>query len=311
MEYITLENTNIVVSRLCMGGCPMGQYGWGDVQKQELVDAVNTAVDHGVTFFDTADTYGLGTSEENLAVALGSRRRDVVIATKFGVRVENGRTFYDNTPEYIETALDASLRRLRTDYIDLYQVHYRDGVTPIQVVVDTLEKMKQKGKIRAYGLSNIHEDDLPDLKEDIGTFASMQDEYSLACRKNEEDLTTVAQELRVTPMTWGSLGQGILTGKYTADVVFGKDDRRSRDIYVNFHGEKLKKNLSIVDEMRPIAKRHKVPVSAVAVRFILDHIANSVVLVGAKRPSQILGNIEAMDWHLDKMEIDALDSVSY
>ena len=101
MEYITLKNSNIRVSRLCMGGCPMGQYGWGDVQEQELIDAVHAAVDNGITMFDTADTYGLGKSEETLAKALGTRKNDVVIASKFGVRVENGKTFYDNSPAYI------------------------------------------------------------------------------------------------------------------------------------------------------------------------------------------------------------------
>lgn len=310
MEYISLKNTDIRVSRLCMGGCPMGQYGWGAVQEQELLDAVNAAIDNGVSFFDTADTYGLGTSKITLGKALGSRRKDVVVASKFGVRVENGKKFYDNSPAYIEKALAASLERLNTDYIDLYQVHYRDGVTPISDVIETLEKMKQKGYIRAYGLSNIHEEDLPELKEHIGQFASMQDEYSLACRKNEDDLKNLSTELQLTPMTWGSLGQGVLTGKYDANASFGKDDRRSRDVYVNFHGEKLKKNLAIVDAMRPIAEKHSVPVSAVAVRCILDYIPDSIVLVGAKRPAQILGNIEAMGWKLSEEELDILDEVS-
>lgn len=310
MEYITLKNTDIQVSRLCMGGCPMGQYGWGDVQEQELLDAVNVAIDHGVTMFDTADTYGMGKSEETLAKALGSRRKDVVIASKFAVRIENGKTFYDNSPAYIEKALTSSLRRLNTDYIDLYQVHYRDGVTPISVVIETLERYKKKGYIRAYGLSNIRGEDIEELRVHKGQFASIQDEYSLACRKNEADLMSLADELGMIPMTWGSLGQGILTGKYSLDTTFGKNDRRSRDIYVNFHGDKLKKNLEIVKAMRPIADHHGVSIAAVAVRFILDYIDSSVVLVGVKRPSQVIGNIEAMDWYLSKEEIAMLDEVS-
>lgn len=310
MEYITLKNTDIQVSRLCMGGCPMGQYGWGDVQEQELLDAVNVAIDHGVTMFDTADTYGMGKSEETLAKALGSRRKDVVIASKFAVRIENGKTFYDNSPAYIEKALTSSLRRLNTDYIDLYQVHYRDGVTPISAVIETLERYKKKGYIRAYGLSNIRGEDIEELRVHKGQFASIQDEYSLACRKNEADLMSLADELGMIPMTWGSLGQGILTGKYSLDTTFGKNDRRSRDIYVNFHGDKLKKNLEIVKAMRPIADYHGVSIAAVAVRFILDYIDSSVVLVGVKRPSQVIGNIEAMDWYLSKEEIAMLDEVS-
>ena len=111
-------------------------------------------------------------------------------------------------------------------------------------------------------------------------------------------------------MTWGSLGQGILTGKYTQDSSFGADDRRSRKVYVNFHGEKLIKNLHIVDAMRPIARKHQVQLAAVAVRFILQQIKGSVVLVGAKCPSQIKGSLEAMDWRLSPDEIQRLDEVS-
>ena len=146
MEYITLKNSELKVSRICMGGCPMGGYGWGNVQEQELIDAVNVAVDNGVNFFDTADTYGLGQSEITLGKALGSRRKEVVIATKFGVHAEPGKpTFYDNSPNYIRKCIEGSLNRLGTDYIDLYQVHYRDGVTPICEVIDTLDELKKKG----------------------------------------------------------------------------------------------------------------------------------------------------------------------
>lgn len=311
MEYLTLKHSDLTVSRLCMGGCPMGGYGWGKVQEEELVSAVHTALDEGITFFDTADTYGLGQSERTLGKALGQRRKDVVVATKFGVRVGGGKTVYDNSPAWIREAVEGSLKRLGTDYIDLYQVHYRDGVTPIADVVETLEELKRRGCIRAYGLSNIHSADIRELLPYQGKFVSFQNEYSLACRKNEEDMFRIAQTLGMNPLTWGSLGQGILTGKYTKDnVSFGSDDRRSREIYVNFHGEKLLKNLEIVEVMKQIAARHGKSVSAVAIRFILDRLPESVVLCGAKRPSQILGNVEGVDWHLTQEELSALDAVS-
>ena len=288
----------------------MGGYRWGQVEEHELIDAVNAALDQGVNFFDTADTYGLGQSERTLGKALGFRRKDAVIATKFGVRVENGRTFYDNSPKWIRSACESSLKRLGTDYIDLYQVHYRDGVTPIGEVLQALEQLRDQGKIRYFGLSNLRSGDIPELENCKGKFLSFQNQYSLACRDYEQDILELSQRLEMTPMTWGSLGQGILTGKYDKNVTFGSDDRRSRAIYVNFYGEKLLKNLEIVDCLRKIAASHDIPVSAVAVRFILDYLPGSVVLCGAKRPAQILETAKTLNRRLDPGELAQLDEIS-
>ena len=310
MEYITLKNSDLKVSRLCMGGCPMGGYGWGDVQEQELIDAVHTCLDKGVNMFDTSDTYGLGQSERTLSKALGNHRKDVIIQTKFGVRYANGGSSYDNSPAYIEEALEKSLKNLNTEYVDIYVIHYRDGKTPIADVVGKLEDLKKQGKIRYFGLSNYHGDEVNELIPFKDKFVCCQDEYSLACRKNENDLLRLDSEFGMTPLTWGSLGQGILTGKYTKDALFQSNDRRSRDIYVNFHGDKLLKNLAIVEALRPIADAHNVSVAAVAIRFIMDKLNDSVVLVGAKRPSQVNGNVEAVGWKLTEEELEKLDKVS-
>ncbi len=312
MEYIKLKNSDLTVSRFCMGGCPMGGYGWGNVQEAELIAAVHTALDSGVTFFDTAETYGLGQSELTLGKALGANRKDVVISDKFGVHAKKGQpTFYDNSRDYIFEACEGSLQRLGTDYIDLYTVHYRDGKTPLAEVADTLEELKKQGKIRYAALSNIGEDDEKELAELKGKFVSFQDEYSLACRKNEAEMKRLATEFSLSPLTWGSLGQGILTGKYNLqNTNFGPDDRRSRDIYVNFHGEKLKKNLKIVEVMRSIAAEHQTSVASVAVRFILDYLEGSVVLAGIKKPAQLLSNIEAFNFRLSEEELKVLDDIS-
>lgn len=310
MEYTTLKNTDLQVSRVCMGGCPMGGHGWGNVQEQELLDAVNAALDNGINFFDTADTYGLGKSEETLAKGLGSRRHQAVIASKFGVRVGNQGTFYDNSPQWIRTACENSLRRLNTDYIDLYQIHYRDGKTPLEDVMGTLEALQCEGKIRHIGISNLTRKDLPELLPYAGKFATLQNQYSLATRDLEADILELVNTLNLTPTTWGSLGQGVLTGKYDRSAAFGSDDRRSREIYVNFHGEKLEKNLQIVDVVQGIAARYNKPVSAVAVRFILDQLPGSVALCGAKRPAQILGTAAALGWTLEPEHLKTLEEIS-
>ena len=312
MQKVTIKKTDLAVSALCMGGCPLGGYGWGNTQRDELVAAVRAAVDSGINFFDTADTYGLGESERTLAEALGARSKDVVITTKFGVRVENGKTTYDNSREYIFKAVEGSLKRLNRDYIDLYQVHYRDGVTPLSDVAESLEMLRQQGKIRYFGLSNIHEGDAEEIKSfgNSNPFVSFQDEYSLACRKNESEMFRFRDEYEMTPFTWGSLGQGILSGKYDKNCKFEANDRRSREIYVNFHGEKLLRNLEIVEVLKEIAAEQGKSVSSVAIRWILDYLEESVVIVGAKSPKQILQNVEALNWTLTGEQIDRLERIS-
>lgn len=311
MQKVQIKKTDLEVSALCMGGCPLGGYGWGDVSRQELINAVRVALDNGINFFDTADTYGLGESERTLAEALGADSYKAVITTKFGVRVENGKTFYDNSREYIFKAVEDSLKRLNRDFIDLYQVHYRDGKTPLSDVAESLDILKGQGKIRYYGLSNIHKEDAEELKKfSTNPFVSFQDEYSLACRKNEEDMFGFRDEFQMTPFTWGSLGQGILSGKYDKNCKFEANDRRSRDIYMNFHGEKLLKNLEIVEVLKDIAAQTGKSVSSVAIRWILDYLKDSVVIVGAKTPKQVLQNAESLSFTLNEEQINRLEKIS-
>lgn len=312
MEYIKIKNTDIKVSRIAIGGDPMGLHAWGDTNRQEMLEAIDEGISRGINFFDTADIYGLGTAEEILCEGIGNRRNEVIIATKFGVRrtADNRRTFFDISPQWMRQAVEGSLRRLKTDYIDIYQIHNLDGVTPIETVVEELEKLKSEGKIRYYGLSNILIDDIKKLEMFKGHFCSFQNQYSLACRDYENDIRTISELLDVTPFTWGSLGQGILTGKYGRDVVMDKNDKRSRDTFPNFHGEKLQRNLDIVDAMATLEPFYGKKISSIALRFILDYIPESVAIVGVKRKSQVISNCEALDWILRKEDIEMLDNIS-
>ena len=310
METITLKGIDLPLSRLCCGGCPAGEYGWGNVDHDQIQSAIRHAYELGVNFFDTADTYGLGKSETNMGQALRHVRHQVALASKFGVRVEGGKTFYDNSPEYIEKALNDSLRRLSTDYIDLYQIHYLDGVTPAEAIMEALLRQKKAGKIRAIGLSNVTPAQAEAFRPFAEEIASFQNHYSLAHRDLEGDIQAVSAALDIRPLTWGSLGQGILTGKYGPDVHFESNDRRSRAIYDNFYGDKLQKNLRIVEAMRPMAQTHNVPVSAVAVRWILQRLPGSVVIAGMKNPAQADSNAKALTFQLSPQEMQTLDEVS-
>lgn len=310
MEKVLLGNSDLEVSRLCFGGCPMGGYNWGEVSRVELINAVNEAIDNGINFFDSADTYGLGEGESTLSEALGNKRSKAIIATKFGVRVENGNTFYDNSPKWINYAVEKSLKRLRTDYIDLYQLHYRDNKTDINDIVETLDRLKSRGLIRHYGLSNINEDDINELEKYSGEFVSFQNEFSLACRKNENDIFSLSRELKATPLTWGSLGQGVLTGKYNIESKFASNDRRSKKLYINFHGEKFNRNLEIVEHIKGLSKNLGKTVPSIAIRWILDYIPNSVVIAGIKNSRQLHSNISALGWNLNNSQIKDLERIS-
>ncbi len=311
MEYIQLKNSDLTVSRFCMGGCPMGGYDWGETREEDFIDAIHVALEQGVNFFDTADVYGLGQSEKTLSKGLGSNRSKVVIQTKFGVRAQKGQsTVIDNTPVHIQNALEGSLRRLNTDYIDIYVVHYWDQKTPPAVIVEELEKQKQAGKVRYYGLSNARPEALSLCKPFKGKFVTSQHEFSLCCRKWEEEIRQTVDTMDVTPLTWGSLGQGMLSGKYDENTQFGDNDRRRRDVYTNFHGEKLRHNLRIVEVLREIATNHKKSCSATAIRFILDLFSNGVPIVGIKNAKQLRDIVSAQDWHLTSEEMSCLNRIS-
>ena len=310
MEYLRLNNSDLTVSRFCMGGCPMGGYDWGETNQQDFISAIHTALSEGVTFFDTADTYGLGQSERTLAEGLGCHRKDVVIQTKFGVRAGNGRTVIDNSPAWLREALDGSLKRLNTDYIDIYVVHYWDQKTPPEEITAELERQKAAGKIRYFGLSNVRCSELPFCAPYKGQFVTSQHEFSLCCRHREEELRLVEEKMGTTPLTWGSLGQGMLSGKYNEDVSFPDNDRRRKEVYVNFHGEKLKQNLKIVETIRQVAVNHNVSCAAAAIRFIMDYLPTAIPIAGIKNAEQMKANLQSMGWHLSPEEIRLLNDAS-
>lgn len=309
MEYIKVYRLDKKASRICMGCEQLGQYEWGDTNVDDLRNAVLQALKCGINTFDVADCYGKGKAEELLGETIADVREKVIIMSKFGVRWdENGKVFYDNSPEYIEEAIQSSLRRLKTNYIDVYQLHWRNKETPIVDVVDKMEELIKRKLIRAYGFCNIDGEDIATLTSLKAKYSSVQTEYSLANRTNEEMFFLLPK--KVARLTYGSLGQGVLSGKYDSNSVFSKNDRRSRPEYVNFHGDKFKNNLRIVEDMKQISFRNKKDCSSIAIRFILDSIPKSIVIVGCKNPKQVISNCSSIGWKLTSEEIIQLQSVS-
>lgn len=307
METIAFQESRL--SRLGFGGCPIGGYGWGKVDDDKSAAAIHTALDKGINFFDTADTYGLGHSERILSQSLGKHRHEVVIASKFGVRqTADGRTIKDIRPSYLRSALESSLKRLRLECLPLYYIHWPDGITPIEDAIAELELCRQEGKIGSIGISNFTPDELRRACK-VAPIAFAQIQYSLVDRTAAEDLLVVSNELKVPLVTWGSLAQGLLTGKFNSQTKFNSEDRRAR--YDNFQGEKFLRNLSLVNILQGIARRLEMTPSQIAMRWLLDTPGVESVLFGAKTPRQVEENILAAgDWRLSDEDYQRLKSHS-
>lgn len=291
VESIRLPELAEPVSRIALGGCPLGGHGWGAVDDTESVAAVRSAVDAGVTFFDTADVYGLGHSEELLSRALAEDRHRVTVATKFGVRMgPDGRAFRDVSPAWARLAVEASLRRLRLERIPLYYMHWPDDRTSIEDVVGALVDLRDEGKIGAIGLSNVTAAQVARANR-VARISAVQVQYSLVDRASAEALLGTTQGLAIPLITWGSLAQGLLTGKYDERSVFDSTDRRSR--YENFQQPKLARNMQVVRRLRKIAASAKATPGQVAIRWLLDQPGVGAVLFGAKTISQVAENVQA------------------
>ncbi|RUL87076.1 aldo/keto reductase [Tautonia sociabilis] len=293
MERTRLGPDGPLISRLGLGGCPIGGHGWGHVDDHESAGAVRRALDLGIDHFDTADVYGLGHSEEVLASALGPDRERVVVATKFGVRrADDGAMTKDASPAHLRRALEGSLRRLRLDCIPLYYLHWPDGRTPIEETMLELLRRRDAGQIRMIGLSNVG----PELIERalaVGPVHAVQLPFSLVDRGALGPLRAIADRERITVVTWGSLAQGLLTGKFTAGSTFDRDDRRHR--YDNFSGDRFLRNLRVADAVREAAEGLGQTPAQVALRWVLDQPGVGVALFGAKRPEQVVDNAGALD----------------
>ncbi|MEM8686259.1 MAG: aldo/keto reductase [Pseudomonadota bacterium] len=300
------------VPRIMLGAEALGGHDWGDLDIASVERAIESAIERGLKFFDVADCYGLGQAEARLGQIVKTKRDQVVIATKFGVRVNNGKTTIDTSPEYLQTALEASLRRLGTDTIDLYQVHWPDGVTPIGEVFDALERHRAAGKIRAFGVSNIPLSDVA-LHPLPWHLASFSFEYSLANRDHEGEIRKTLSRAPLSFLSWGTLGQGVLSGKYSETSRFAANDRRSKAHWKNFHNNTLNKNLQIVDTMRCIADElapNAPPLTAIAIAWNLHTLPGSIAIAGAKNPAQVDENALALELTLPSWALDRLETVS-
>lgn len=306
MEYIKLGLTDLTVSRIGFGCWAIGGHGYGKVDDSQSVFAIRAALDAGINFFDTADVYGFGHSEELLSQALGEARTKVVIATKFGVGWDrDGNTFHDCSPKRVREALEGSLRRLRVDCIPLYQIHWHDNVTPIHETIEALKRYKESGKIRYISCSNFSFD-LIQMAIKTHRIESLQCLYNVVQRETETDITKCHRELNMGIIVYGLLARGLFSGKYDIGSTFGDNDTRSS--CEMFQGEIFRRNLRLVQRLKEIGLRYGKTSSQVAIRFVLDNPLIACAITGNKTQEQVKQNVEVLNWRLEQADIDKINS---
>jgi aryl-alcohol dehydrogenase-like predicted oxidoreductase len=320
MKYNTLGHTGILVSELCLGTMTFASAEgmWKPIAgvEQKLADElVKTSIDAGINFVDTADVYTNGESEKVLAQSianLGIARKDVIIATKAYGRTGPGRNDVGASRGHIMDAVDASLKRLRTDYIDLYQIHAADSVTPLEETMRALDTLVSQGKVRYIGCSNwyawqiMKAHGISDQKN-LTRMVTLQAYYSIAGRDLEREIVPLLEDQRTGLLVWSPLAGGLLSGKYSRENQKPEDSRRTA---FDFPIVDKERTWRILDVLQPVAKAHSTSVATVALAWILAKSFVTSVIIGAKRADQLQQNLAAVDVQLTAEELQKLDEVS-
>lgn len=304
-DTITIPGLDRPVSRVALGTWAIGGWMWGGPDDDNAIRTIHRAIDEGVNLIDTAPVYGFGHSEDVIGRALEGRRGKVAVATKVGLNWKDEKPFRDSTPARIRKEVEDSLRRLRTDVIDLYQVHWPDPKTPIAETAETLAALQKEGKVRALGVSNYSIADIETFRAHA-PLSVVQPPYNLFERDIERDLLPFMIEHDMVGLAYGPLCRGLLAGRMTKDTTFPKDDLRSGD--PKFQKPRFDHYLAAVDGFRAIAARHDKSLMALAIRWVLDQ-GPMIALWGARKPEQIDGVRDVFGWSLtdeDKSEIDAI-----
>ncbi|MGL4686679.1 MAG: aldo/keto reductase [Commensalibacter sp.] len=310
-DTLSLNGISQPVLRIALGTWAMGGWQWGGPDDKSAVSTIHQALDEGINLIDTAPVYGFGHSEEIVGEALQGRRDKVVIATKVGLNWEGSEDdrhiFRDSRSDRIRKELEDSLRRLKTDYIDLYQIHWPDPKVPMEEVAITLEKMRKEGKIRAIGVSNFTLEQMDEFRK-YALLTSVQPPYNMFERDIEKDILPYAKKHNLTVLTYGSLCRGLLSGKIDKNRVFQGDDLRKHD--PKFMEPLFDQYLAAVKELEEFAQEsHKKSLLALAVRWVLDQGKHNIALWGARKPEQVKNVGEALGWSLstdDMREINAI-----
>lgn len=319
MKYNKLGNTGLLVSELCLGTMTFGGKGtWsaiGTLDQKPIDELVKRSIDAGINFIDTANVYSEGLSEELTGKAirnLGINRDDIVLATKVRGRMAEGPNQAGLTRKHILSEVEASLKRLNTDYIDLYQIHGFDPVTPIEETLHALNTVVEHGKARYIGCSNLAAWQIMKAlayskNKNLAEFVSLQAYYTVAGRDLEREIVPCIQDQNVGLMVWSPLAGGFLSGKFTREQ---QAEEGSRRINFDFPPIDKEKSYDIVDVLKPMAEEKGVSVAQLAIAWLLHQKPVTTVIIGAKKMDQLEDNLKAIEVHFSDEELGKIDAVS-
>ena len=318
MKYNLLGNTGLYVSELCLGTMTFGGRGmWtaiGTLPQDQVNSLVKQSVDGGINFIDTANIYSEGLSEQMTGQAirdLGLKRDELVIATKVRGQMGEGPNEVGLSKKHILQQADESLARLGMDYIDLYQIHGFDRLTPLEETLEALDMLVKSGKVRYIGCSNLAAWQLMkalgiSAQQHLSKFVSLQAYYTIAGRDLERELVPLLLDQKVGLMVWSPLAGGLLSGKYSRDA----ETKEGRRVNFDFPPVNKEKAFDIVDVMRKIAETKNVSVAQIALSWLLHQPAVSSVIIGANKPEQLADNLDSVNVQLNNDELKQLDEVS-
>lgn len=311
MEYRKLGNSGLRVSALGLGGNSFGSRA----DKNTSIRIIHQALDQGINFIDTANIYSGTKSEQIIGEALADRRHEVIIATKAGLPRGKGPNDKGSSRLHIQQEIEGSLKRLRTDYIDLYQIHSFDPDTPLEETLRTLDDLVRDGKIRYIGASNYAAWELMKAlgiseRQGLSRFISVQQSYSLADRTTEQELVPCCLDQGVGIIPYFPLAAGLLTGKYGDGTQIPAGSRLDKDPN-SIIGKRLDdKHLHLVKKVALFAKKHDTSPAALSLAWLLNRSVVSTIIVGATREEQVIENIKCLSLDVDQSTIEALDHAS-
>jgi aryl-alcohol dehydrogenase-like predicted oxidoreductase len=309
MEYTRISGTEMKVSRIAQGTWAIGGWMWGGTDESESIRTIHAALDKGINLIDTAPVYGFGVSEEIVGKAIATRgdREKVFIATKVGLEWHNGSVTRNSSPARIRKEVQDSLRRLRTNYIDIYQVHWPDLAVPIEETARTMRGLYHEGLIRAIGVSNYSPEQL-DRFRTVSELHTVQPPYNLFERQIDRDVLPYVRETNLSAFAYGPLCRGLLTGTMRPDTKFTGDDLRLSD--PKFQAPRFAQYLNAVQQLEDLAQnRYGKHVMDLAVRWVLDQPGITAALWGARHPEELEAVAGALDWKLDADALAAIDQI--